>query len=615
MDSQEDRILFFRQLGFHPYTEYGCIGSPATPFAENSSADIWFDGAVSDQPSQITRKLFPHQLKSLGDMERFERKELVDLSYAHPNPSRPYARYSQYGGHINIDLNRRSLKRMFGLQADPVGYGKTLSVVALIARDNMEWNMETPYILSRTVDSGMMSWTYQTTLKRVNTTIVLASLSCIDQWEKEFAHAPSIKVFVVKTKKKVDRCTEYLQSNNSSNCDVVLASPSMFKNLMQKNKNVAWKRFVFDEPANLKIPKMPTVVAGFTWFVCATPRSIIWNQGSNWIGELLKRCSTGLMLFTVRNPSKFVQQSFGMPETIYMEYECYQPLAMGLRRVVPREILDRIEAGDIRGAIEYMGGSSSSKDNLVEVIRKKKQRDRDYIVFHLNRAESASAKKHWGDRLAVIEEQITQLLATAEEDLNGSCPICLDDLCEPLMEPNCGKLFCGECLLRWLTAHHTCPNCRQQVNGRELVHVRGQPGSPQEETKEEPKPPTKIECMEKIFENRLAENKDSKFILASQYSGGFDRIMRCLDRMEISYREISGHASTRKKIISQFNEGKIQVIFLGNLDSTAGVNLQAATDIIMYNNMSPAQRTQVIGRGNRVGRFGSLRVHTLKTMV
>jgi SNF2 family DNA or RNA helicase len=67
----------------------------------------------------------------------------------------------------------------------------------------------------------------------------------------------------------------------------------------------------------------------------------------------------------------------------------------------------------------------------------------------------------------------------------------------------------------------------------------------------------------------------------------------------------------RKRLIESFNKGEVKVVFLGNLESTAGVNLQAATDVLMYNTMSESKRAQIIGRANRIGRKHQLVVHTL----
>jgi hypothetical protein len=619
-----------------PRGAFRCSGPPATPLPENSLPCTWFDGAIPDQPDQITRSLFPHQMKSVGDMERFEKKETIELGITNPVPGdtcnllgedftlchvNPYMhRRWRRNEHNRVSgMKNRTLTRYFGIQADPVGYGKTLSVIALIARDRMPWDTSVPLRIESNNYHGLFKWSHTNTIPRVKTTLVLASLSCIDQWVKDFTFAPDLKVLVVRTTKTVKKfCSPVCRPDFPY--DVVLTTPSMYKKIAVENTGVAWKRFVFDEPAHLKIPGMDLPVAGFTWFVTATPNNISYAQGSNWVGRTIQRMSgamysyyQSIMLFTVRNPTAFVQQSFGMPETTYRSYKCRQRLVSGLRGIVSTEILARIEAGDIQGAISAMGAERMGIGSLVDVIKDKKMRRREEIEFHLGRAQTPEQKKKWEKSLAEIDSQIAQLEATAKEDLESACPICLEDLKEPLLEPSCQQLFCAECLLKWVAAHSTCPKCRATVSGRELIYLSDETKGADEtkESRSSPTHPTKIECMAKIFQDRLRETPDARFIVASQYSGGYFTIQKCLDAMQISWCELSGRASRRRRLIESFNKGEIKAIFLGGLESTAGVNLQAATDVLMYNQMSESIRAQIIGRANRIGRKRPLTVHTM----
>ena len=614
-----------QQLGFMPMANRGCVGPPSTPLPEDSSAHLWFDGALSDQPEEITRKLFPHQLKSVADMEKFEKKETITLHRDNPNPSASSIHTlglttSNMHDRIPDNANQRYLKREFGIQADPVGYGKTLSVVALIARDKMPWDISIPMAIETSRKCGLFEYGFTNYVKRVNATLIVASLSCVDQWISDLKFAPSLRVLVVKNKKTVEKMCSPI-TREDFDYDVVICTPNFYRLVVQTNRRVAWKRFVFDEPAHLKIPSMEYPICGFAWFITATPGSVAYSQGSNWVGKLFhiiagqnsyySARNDGLMLFTVRNPTRFVEQSFGMPHAIMRDYICAQPLVRGLRGIVSADVLSQIEAGDISGAISAMGGRSSSKDNIVDVIRAKKKRRRDEIVFHLRRATTDSAKKQWTDRLTDIDDQLTQLEETVEDDLQASCMICLDDLHEPVMEPECGKLFCGGCMLTWITSHsNNCPNCRVVVDPSCLVHIGTGTGTGAGEAKKGP--PTKLECMEAIFKERLEQNPKAKFVLASQYSGGFRRIQTCMEKLGIRWCELKGHSSSRTKMIKSFQEGDMQVVFLSNLANTAGVNLQAATDVIMFNSMNESTRTQVIGRANRIGRTEPVMVHTLK---
>ena len=55
-----------------------------------------------------------------------------------------------------------------------------------------------------------------------------------------------------------------------------------------------------------------------------------------------------------------------------------------------------------------------------------------------------------------------------------------------------------------------------------------------------------------------------------------------------------------------------QVIFLNSKYNGAGINLQEATDIILYHEMNFNTETQIIGRANRIGRKIPLNVHHLQ---
>ena len=63
--------------------------------------------------------------------------------------------------------------------------------------------------------------------------------------------------------------------------------------------------------------------------------------------------------------------------------------------------------------------------------------------------------------------------------------------------------------------------------------------------------------------------------------------------------------------ITSFKNGKIQVIFLNSKNNGAGINLQEATDIILYHEMNENIIKQIIGRANRIGRTDKLFVHHL----
>ena len=78
------------------------------------------DIPMIEQPEEIKISLYPHQLASIYEMEKREKEQRV------------------IDNNVIIDMN-------ISIQADKMGYGKTMSLVTLIYRDRMEWDLDVPF--------------------------------------------------------------------------------------------------------------------------------------------------------------------------------------------------------------------------------------------------------------------------------------------------------------------------------------------------------------------------------------------------------------------------------------------------------------------------------------
>ena len=115
---------------------------------------------------------------------------------------------------------------------------------------------------------------------------------------------------------------------------------------------------------------------------------------------------------------------------------------------------------------------------------------------------------------------------------------------------------------------------------------------------------------EKIIE-LLNVDTDKKFIIFSNYNETFDIIRDLFYENNIQFTEIYGNFQTRSKQIDSFKKGNIQVLFMNSYENNAGINLQEASDIILYHKMPEDFETQIIGRAHRIGRKIPLTVHHL----
>ena len=550
------------------------------------------------QPKRLRIKLFEHQLASIYQMEKLEREQVVERELP-PGEQRA----------ATIQTETR-----LGINADPTGYGKTLSMIGLLVRDKMRWNMDTPFTCEKitTESAGLVRSRVVNRYDKLPSTLILVSSSILIQWERELART-DLLVSMVVTKRDVD-------SVDAAESDVVLVTTSMYNYLVRSYSRYAWKRFIFDEPGHARVPGMKDVRAGFYWFVTATPNAIT-TKHRNCRGSFIKKiigdnwCNFEEQFgdLIIRNDEEFVRASFTIPSSEHFYYQCFQPLSNTVEGLVPPIITTMIEAGNIEGAITALGGSKTR--NIVELVRKKKLEELEEAEHKIRMytiREDEEQIKTWTTRQVRVQTQLSELTIRFSTMLGGPCFICREGLKDPVLEPFCQNLFCGECLFTWLKRKDSCPTCRTTIKLQDLIYVSTSKEVSRDNN--EPKitlPQTKIE---KVIE-LVQSNKPGKFLIFSTYDASFEPICRVLQENKVTYALLKGSSKTRQRNIDRFKAGEIRVIFLNSDFNGAGINLQETTDLILYHRMSHVARRQIIGRAERIGRREPLRVHHLQVHI
>jgi SNF2 family DNA or RNA helicase len=540
---------------------------------------------IISQPKELKTNLYQHQLASVYQMEERELKKQV------------------IENNVVYDTN-------IGVNADKTGYGKTLSMVTLVYRDMMEWDMETPFIqtIVTTYASGRIKKTVQIEYEKLDTTLVLASQSIINQWYEEI-HKTPLSVAIISTKKSLDTILV-------NNYDIILVTPTMYNRLVLKYSKIAWKRFIFDEPGHLNVPAMKKIIAGFNWLVTATPDAIISkhkNCRNSFMYDIIG--SAGWSSFSlhfsyllVKNTDDFIMNSFSMPPTNHIYYKCYNPIYNTVKGFVTSKITQMISAGNINGAIEALGGVTT--DNIVELVRQKKILQLEEIKSRIKILTISNKQKHV-DALLIkvtkLEVQINELDNRYKEILSGDCSICLEKLKKPVMETHCQNVFCGSCLLKWFETKETCPLCRDNVKTHELIYIDD--GKYYKNKSVNTKQlNTKINTVINLIKNK----PNGKFIIFSAWDQTFTPIRNILIKNNNEFVEVKGCITSRQQSIESFKNGNTNVIFLNSKNNGAGINLTETTDIIVYHDMSEDMLNQITGRANRIGRVESLNVHHLQ---
>lgn len=535
-----------------------------------------------EQPREFKVNLYPHQLRSIFMMEKMEReKEIVYPSY--------------------------SIKTSLGINADITGYGKTLSMIGLVLRNKMEWDLTKDFeiVKSYSYCNDTINKNYFYRYKKYNTTIVLTTSAIVNQWYREFLKT-TLNVFKLNLKKDLNI--------DPNDWDVIITTPSMYNLFMDIHQNKVWKRFIFDEPTVLKIPAMRSIKAGFTWFVTATPYDLLnRRRGRGFLTYITSDISNIDFLNTliIKNDDVFVVQSFTMPPTKHLYYECYSPMHKVVSGLVDSKIASMIEAGNISGAIQALGGSEST--NIADLVRKRTEDElediKDKIKKWINRQDEEKIK-YWKEKEVQVLNKIKNLESRIQSMIRENCPICYECVRDPLLEPGCQNVFCGKCLFSWLESNNSCPMCRQHIDNSKLTYLKLQEIKEVKE-KEDEKRIEKPHKQDLVLDIIQKSEKTSRFIIYSEYNETFQIIKETLNKAKISFIEIKGSSQARDSKLTKFRDGKVKVAFLNSRTDSAGINMQETTDIILYHSMSEAMTQQIIGRANRIGRNQPLTVHHL----
>lgn len=545
---------------------------------------------TATQPDGLDVTLYPHQLASIYNMETFERVKAIKKD----------------------DYIRETI---IGINADQTGYGKTLSMVGLVLRDRIKWDINIPYSFETiTSEAGGRIKNRRIILcDKFPTTVILMSPTIISQWKDEFNHT-KLRVLVIKSQKDIDTADFTI-------IDVALVVPNFYNRLMSAYPRHAWKRFIFDEPSHMKVPAMKTIYAGFYWFVTANPYDMITqhrNCKMSFMREILgaswQSFETTFRDMIIKNDIEYVKSSFEMPVTNHIHYDCYQPIYNLVSSFASKAVISMVAAGNIEDAITCLGGEKTS--NIVSLIKEKKERQIKGIDAKIKFIETTTEEgDDNSERIDVLKEkkevvnkQIKELDEKYDEMLMGECPICLTTVENPVLEPKCQNIFCGKCLLKWLEESKVCPMCKGSVNCTDLVYIENTDSKSSVSKVKKVLPKTKLQQAIEI----ICKKKSGKFIVFSSYDNTYHNLCSTFKEYGISFAQIKGSIITRQKNIKSFKDGNTRVMFLNSNFNGAGINLQEATDIILYHEMNEGITGQILGRANRIGRKEPLTVHHLQ---
>jgi hypothetical protein len=94
----------------------------------------------------------------------------------------------------------------------------------------------------------------------------------------------------------------------------------------------------------------------------------------------------------------------------------------------------------------------------------------------------------------------------------------------------------------------------------------------------------------------------------SRYDNPFHTIATDLESLSISVKQVRGNKDVISSTLKLFQKGDTKVLLLNSIQAGAGLNITAATHVILLHAMTHEEEKQILGRAYRLGRTEPLEV-------
>jgi hypothetical protein len=499
--------------------------------------------------------------------------------------------------------------RIMGL-CDSPGAGKSHVIIALCAGDTPV----PPASVKVSLCSGMMSYDKLAKHeKEIRTSVIVVPHGILPQWKAYLEACTGVDYLVLgrRTVKTMRALTASLANGGPS---ILLCSDTVYSSVFDifAANGIRAKRFVLDEADTIPLPNARLVSANMNWMVTSNMKALVMTHrhrtmcnkhACGWWKELYDYAGVMRSLLVVKSADSFLHASTSLPRPIYEDVQCDPPPgASVLRGLVPRSVQEALDTDDVDLALSYIGKNSDT-DDIVALVRDKWQASLDEKRGRLQKLEGMSAgdDPEFADYLSGVRRAIADReawLATLEDRIAGAdtCGICYETVTrrdERAMMGCCYAVYCLPCAYRWVSEQETCPTCRSAASFGHNVHAM----TDLKRTRKT----RKARASELVAE--LCEVPSNRIIFCSTNAAVFDAI-------GFPGRHVVLRETHVQKTVAAFRDGCARTLCVSRDCSYTGINLEFATDVVFFNSMGDAEE-QIVGRAQRPGRTGALRVWRL----
>ena len=539
----------------------------------------------------ITTPLYPHQETMVQGMHQY--KEKMTRGFL---------------------LGNQAINGKLGIMGDPIGSGKTLSVLAYLAsyaRINMTAELTThssKYFFSHEIR----------TLPSKSANLIIVPHSLFGQWQNESKKHTSLTYVPIETKRTL-KGVELVEKMKNSH--FVLTTNKCYRYVQEyaKEHQIEWDQVIIDEASSIYLNSSdPPLQFQFLWLI--TP---------NWIPLLFKNAlilKSNLYFLRDRVNLHPDLASWLLDSTPQYEgalissfLKSYLPFFHTCRGfIVLRNSNETIQTSLLLPPIQMdtlLCRPNITLNSLMSfyLVRNRDPHIRSHHIPHLFQAlgiEFKSSSNYLSSEIKRISEidgniknKYNMIQRKVEEN---ECVICLESCEYPTIINCCHNMYCAKCVLRNTMLTYKCATCRSPVSIQNLCCLTPLTSEEKMLTR------NKVEVCLDLFN----ENKSGQFIIYCSFDNIYYQLFDEITKLGIKAERIESNLFSLLKTIKNYQQGKTRVLFVSNVDLIRGISLPSTSHLIFYHELPVSEWKQVlIHSSQRLGRQDPLTVLHLNSEI
>jgi len=554
--------------------------------------DIYYNTLIEnkteiEKPKEIKTKLYNHQWNMVEGMHHYREKMIRGFM-----------------------IGNEAINGKIGIIGDPVGTGKSLTVLSYLASYK---NVFPQITCELTPYSSKYFFSHQinklSDISSANLIIVPHYL--YGQWKNEIDQHTTLKYVSLETKRVIkgdDLAKQIIQSN------FVITTNKCYKFVQEYavQHNIEWNNIFLDEASSIYMNSSdPPFQFQFLWLITNNWIPLLFKNASiqkhkldelsnhitihpelkKWLIEnqyysydVLLESSSFLKdylpfyhpnknMIVLRNSNEMIESSITIPSMTLEHIECRPNITLNslISYYLSRKIEPLFHPNRIPYLFQGMGIEFKSVSN--------------YLEFQIVGKHSLIKRK-------------------AEEN---ECVICLESCEYPTILDCCYNLYCGKCLLRNIYLHNNkCPLCRDAITVDRMCCLIDKGN---EEVK-------LLKNKQEICLDLFRNEKDGKFIIFSSFDNIYYELFEEIDRLGLKAERIENNLFSLLKTIKNFKEGITNIIFVSNINLIRGLSMECVSHLIFYHDQLSCELKEIlIHSAQRIGRRRPLKVLQLHSEI